>query len=70
MATSTTYFLQKKTNLEFVKGFLDDRLVIDTKLLPNYDCINTCEATSWLDAKQKLDTFLTPLQEELLELQK
>jgi hypothetical protein len=70
MTTSTTYFLQKKTDPDYVKGSLDDRLVIDTKLLQNYECINTCEANSWLEAKQKFDMFLTPLQEELLESQK
>jgi len=68
--TTTTYFLQKKSKPDFVKGVLDDRLVIDTKSSEEYDVIDTCEATSWLDAKQKFDIFLTPLQEELLESQK
>jgi hypothetical protein len=68
--TTATYFLQKKSKPDFVTGVLDDRLVIDTNSSKDYDVIDTCEATSWLDAKQKFDIFLTPLQEELLESQK
>ena len=63
----TTFYLQTKTNPDFVQGRLDNRKFIDTKVDKNCDELESCEANSWIEAKQLFGLPLTYIQQNILD---
>jgi hypothetical protein len=51
-------------------SFLENRGCIATKLQDGFIPRGECKATSWLDAKNELGFELTPLQQQLLKMEK
>jgi len=63
----TTYYLQKPVNPEYICGFINYNPYIDYNLNKKHELINSCEAESWIEAKQKFNYQLTSLQQLMIK---
>ena len=63
----TTYYLQKPMSPEYYMGVLNDYEYIHHELNKKNEPIDSCEAQSWVEAKQKFGFPLTSMQKTILE---
>lgn len=61
------YFLQTKTDPDYVMGKLDDKIYIKSELDKRSRLIDSCDAESWIKAKEIFGYPLTDKQRTILE---